>query len=112
MWSKISLFSPNFDFGAQISHEIFKISNPNFSYVMYRGETCPAKCTFTENFNSIENYNKFIVNFDFLGMVIFRRKNICGISTENCVLCSFDLKKDPIFRICAIRMDLRVKSDI
>jgi hypothetical protein len=45
--------------------------------------------------------------FDFPGMVIFRRKNICGISTENYVLCSFELKKDPIFRICAIRMDLR-----
>jgi hypothetical protein len=34
-WSQISLFSPNFDFGAQISHEIFKISNPNFSHVIY-----------------------------------------------------------------------------
>ncbi len=51
-------------------------------------------------------------NFDFLGIVIFRCKNICGISTENCVLCSFELEKDLIFRICAIRMDLRVKSDI
>ncbi len=40
-------------------------------------------------------------------MVIFRRKNICGISTENYVLCSFELEKDPIFRIGAIRMDLR-----
>ncbi len=40
-------------------------------------------------------------------MVIFRRKNICGISTENCVLCSIELEKDPIFRICVIRMDLR-----
>jgi hypothetical protein len=49
-------------------------------------------------------------SFDFPGMVIFRRKNICGISTENCVLCSFEMEKDPIFRICAIRMDLRVKS--
>ncbi len=36
-------------------------------------------------------------------MVIFRRKNICGISTENYVLCSFELEKDSIFRICAIR---------
>ncbi len=26
------------------------------------------------------------------------------------VLCSFKLEKDPVFRICAIRMDLRVKS--
>ncbi len=51
-------------------------------------------------------------NFDFPGMVIFRRKNICGISTENYVLCSFELKKNPTFRICAIRMDLRVKSYI
>ncbi len=48
-------------------------------------------------------------NFEFASMVIFRRKNICGISTENYVLCSFKLKKDPIFRICAIRMDLREK---
>ncbi len=51
-------------------------------------------------------------NFEFAAMVIFRRKNICGISTENYVLCRFELEKDPIFRICAIRMDLRVKSDI
>jgi hypothetical protein len=35
--------------------------------------------------------------FDFPCMVIFRRKNICGISTENYVLCSFKLEKDPIF---------------
>ncbi len=35
MWSQIPLFSANFDFGAQISHEIFKISNPNFSHVIY-----------------------------------------------------------------------------
>jgi hypothetical protein len=48
-------------------------------------------------------------NFELASMVIFRRKNICGISTENYVLCSFKLKKDPIFRICAIRMDLREK---
>jgi hypothetical protein len=47
--------------------------------------------------------------FELAGMVIFRRKNICGISTENYVLCSFKLEKDPIFRICAIRMDLRKK---
>jgi hypothetical protein len=47
--------------------------------------------------------------FEFAGMVIFRRKNICGISAENYVLCSFKLEKDPIFRICAIRMDLRKK---
>jgi hypothetical protein len=46
-------------------------------------------------------------NFDSPGMVIFRRKNICGISTENYVLCSFELIKDPIFRIRAIRMDLK-----
>jgi hypothetical protein len=45
-------------------------------------------------------------------MVIFRRKNICGISTENYVLCSFELEKDPTLRICAIRIDLRVKSYI
>jgi hypothetical protein len=51
-------------------------------------------------------------NFELAGMVILKYKNICGISTENYVLCSFELKKDPIFRICAIRMDLRVKSDI
>jgi hypothetical protein len=51
-------------------------------------------------------------NFEFAAVVIFRRKNICGISTENYVLCSFELEKDLIFRICAIRMDLRVKSDI
>ncbi len=28
---------------------------------------------------------------------------------ENYVLCSFELEKDPIFRICAIRMDSRKK---
>ncbi len=44
--------------------------------------------------------------FDFPDMVIFTRNNICGISPENYVLCSFELEKDPIFRICAIRMDL------
>jgi hypothetical protein len=49
----------------------------------------------------------YLQNFDFLGKVIFRRKNICGILTENYVLCSFGLKNDPIFRICAIRIDLR-----
>ncbi len=49
---------------------------------------------------------------EFASMVIFRRKNICGISTENYVLCSFGLEMDPIFRICAIRMDLIVKSYI
>ncbi len=43
-------------------------------------------------------------------MVIFRCKKTCEISTENYVLCSFKSKKDPVFRICAIRMDLRVKS--
>jgi hypothetical protein len=36
-------------------------------------------------------------------MIIFRRKKTCEISTENYVLCSFELKNDPIFRICAIR---------
>jgi hypothetical protein len=51
-------------------------------------------------------------NFEFASMVIFRCKNICEISTENYILCSFELEKYPIFRICAIRMDLRVKSDI
>jgi hypothetical protein len=35
MWSQIPLFSPNFDFGAQLSHEIFKILNPNFSHAIY-----------------------------------------------------------------------------
>jgi hypothetical protein len=50
--------------------------------------------------------------FEFASMVIFRRKNICGISTENYVLCSFGLKKDLIFRISAIRMDLRKKYDL
>jgi hypothetical protein len=40
-------------------------------------------------------------------MVIFRSKKTCEISTENYVLYSFRLEKDPIFRICAIRMDLR-----
>ncbi len=34
MWSQISLFSPNFEFGAQLFHENFKISNPNFSHVI------------------------------------------------------------------------------
>ncbi len=42
-------------------------------------------------------------------MVNFSRKKTCEISTDNYVLCSFELEKDPIFRICAIRMDLRVK---
>ncbi len=42
-------------------------------------------------------------------MVIFRRKKTCEISTENYDLCSFKSKKDPIFRICAIRMDSRKK---
>ncbi len=46
---------------------------------------------------------------DFPGMVIFRCKKTCEISTENYVLCSFELEKDPIFRICAIRMDSRKK---
>ncbi len=35
MWSQIPLFSPNFDFGAQIFHKILKILNPNFSHVIY-----------------------------------------------------------------------------
>ncbi len=47
--------------------------------------------------------------FELASMVIFRRKNICGISTENYVLCSFELRNDPIFRICAIRMNLGKK---
>jgi hypothetical protein len=51
-------------------------------------------------------------NFEFPSMVIFRRKNICGILAENYVLCSFESEKDQFFRIGAIRMDLRVKSDI
>jgi hypothetical protein len=51
-------------------------------------------------------------NFDFLGMVIFRFKKTCEVSTENYVLCSFELEKDPIFRICAIRMDSRKKYDL
>jgi hypothetical protein len=44
-------------------------------------------------------------NFDILGMVIFRCKKTCEISTESYVLCCFELEKEPIFRICAIRMD-------
>jgi hypothetical protein len=40
-------------------------------------------------------------------MVIFRHKKTCGISTEIFVLCSFKLEKDLIFRICAIRLDLK-----
>jgi hypothetical protein len=36
-------------------------------------------------------------------MVIFRRKNVCEISTENYVLCSFEFEKDPTFRFGAIR---------
>jgi hypothetical protein len=35
MWSQFPLFSANFDFGAQLSHENFKTSNPNFSHVAY-----------------------------------------------------------------------------
>jgi hypothetical protein len=35
MWSQIPPFPANFDFGAQLSHEIFEISNPSFSYVIY-----------------------------------------------------------------------------
>ncbi len=46
-------------------------------------------------------------NFEFPDMVIFRRKKTCGISTENYVLCSFESEKDLIFRICAIRIDLK-----
>jgi hypothetical protein len=30
-----STFSANFDFGAQLSHEIFEISHPNFGHVFY-----------------------------------------------------------------------------
>jgi hypothetical protein len=48
--------------------------------------------------------------FDFLSMVIFRSQKTCEISTENYVLCRLKLEKDSIFRICAIRMHLRVKS--
>jgi hypothetical protein len=40
-------------------------------------------------------------------MAIFKHKKTCGISTENYVLCSFKLEKDLIFRICAIRLDLK-----
>ncbi len=47
--------------------------------------------------------------FELASMVSFRCKNLCGISTENYVLCSFGLGKDPIFRICAIRMNLGKK---
>ncbi len=46
-------------------------------------------------------------NLKFPDMVIFRRKKTCGISTENYVLCSFELEKDLIFRICAILLDLK-----
>jgi hypothetical protein len=35
MWSQIQLLSPNFDFGAQIFHKIFKILYPNFNHVIY-----------------------------------------------------------------------------
>ncbi len=42
-------------------------------------------------------------------MVIFKCKKTCEISTENYVLYSFELEKDLIFRICAIRMDSRKK---
>jgi hypothetical protein len=35
MWSKVSLFSSNFHFGAQLYNENFKISNPIFSHVIY-----------------------------------------------------------------------------
>ncbi len=35
MWPQFPLFSANFDFGAQLYNEIFKISNPNFSLVIY-----------------------------------------------------------------------------
>jgi hypothetical protein len=34
-WPQIPLFSANFDFGAQLSHENFPISDPNFSHVNY-----------------------------------------------------------------------------
>ncbi len=37
-------------------------------------------------------------NFEFASMVIFIRKNVRGISTENYVLCSFGLKKEPFFQ--------------
>ncbi len=36
MWSQVLLFSANFDFGAQLSHEIFKTSHPNFRHVIYK----------------------------------------------------------------------------
>ncbi len=38
-------FSTNFDFGAQLCYEIFKISNPIFSRVFYKLMTFP-KCYF------------------------------------------------------------------
>jgi hypothetical protein len=65
-----------------------------------------------KNLTAWKVITNLLQNFDFLGMVIFRRKNICGISTENYVLCSFELENDPIFRICAIRMDLRKNYDL
>ncbi len=35
MWSQIPLFSANFDFGAQLQYENFKIPHPNFGHVIY-----------------------------------------------------------------------------
>ncbi len=35
MWPQIPLFSANFDFGAQLFDEIFKITIPNFGQVIY-----------------------------------------------------------------------------
>jgi hypothetical protein len=35
MWSQVSLFPVNFDFGDQLSHKIFKILHSYFSHVIY-----------------------------------------------------------------------------
>jgi hypothetical protein len=45
----------------------------------------------------------------FRGFKRATRKSLKGRRLPMAVLCSFELEKDPIFRICAIRMDLRVK---
>jgi hypothetical protein len=48
--------------------------------------------------------------FEFASTVNFKHKKTCEISTENYVLCSFVMEKDPIIRNCSIRMDLRKKN--
>ncbi len=68
---------------------------------------------------------KIAENIDFLGRIITKNTqniekslildSILGRGLATPVLCSSEgseLEKDPIFRIWAIRMDLRVKSDI